>query len=89
MEFPAPTHSDGHGKIIDSGSGFLGPSFYHRGYDGDYAQWLREYAESEFDVMVTSHHVCLSDDIIRSKSGEYSLLEPCHHVRCSLRRNGF
>ena len=77
MESLAPTHSDGHGKIIDSGSGFLGTSFYNRGDNGDYAQWLRKYPDSKFDVMVTSHHVCLSNDILRSRSEEYSLLEPC------------
>ena len=74
MESPAPTHSVGHGKIIDSGSGFLGTSFYYRGDDGDYAQWLKKYPESKFDVMVTSHHVGLNDDILRSRSEEYFLL---------------
>lgn len=34
-------HSGGHGKVIDSKSGFLSLSFYHCGDDGDYAQWLR------------------------------------------------
>ena len=70
-------HSGGHGKILDSGSGGLGPSFYHYGDDGEYAQWLREYPESEFDMMATSYHACLSDDILKARSEEYSLLEPC------------
>ena len=70
-------HSGGHGRIMDSESGGLDPSFYHYGDNGEYAQWLRDYPESEFDVMVTSHHAGLSDDILSSRSEEYSLLEPC------------
>ena len=76
-ELVGVVHSDGHEKVIDLASGFLGPSFYHCEDDGDYAKWLKEYLHSEFDVMVTSHHACLSDDILRSRSGDYSLLEPC------------
>ena len=70
-------HSSGHGTIIDSGSGGLGPSFYHYGDDGEYAQWLTDYSESEFDVMVMFHHACLSDERLSSRNGEYFLLEPC------------
>ena len=70
-------HSGGHGKIIDSGLGGLGLNFYDYGDNGEYAQWLRDYPELEFDVMVTSHHACLSDKILSSKGEEYSLLEPC------------
>ena len=70
-------HSGGHGKIIDTGSGGLGHRFYNYGDDGKYVQWLRDYLESEFDVMTTSHHACLREDILNSKSEEYSLLEPC------------
>ena len=51
-------HSEGHEGFTDSGSGFLGPSFYHYGDNGDYVQW------SEFDVIVMSHHACLSDEIL-------------------------
>ena len=46
-------HSGGHGRILDSGLCSLGPSFYHYGDDGEYAQWLREYPKSEFDVMTS------------------------------------
>ena len=69
-------HSGGHGGFIDLALGFLGPSFYHYGDNGDYAQWLREYPELEFDVIVTSHHVCLSDERFCLRRGEYYLLEP-------------
>ena len=31
-------HLGGHGRIIDSGSGGLGPSFYHYGDDGEYVK---------------------------------------------------
>ena len=64
-------------STIDSGSGFLGPSFYHHGDDGEFAHWLREYPESLFDVMTTSHYECLSDQMDRSRLEEYALLEPC------------
>ena len=37
----------GHGTIIELGSEGLGPSFYHYGDNGDYAQWLRDYPESK------------------------------------------
>ena len=70
-------HSGGHGRIIDSGSDGLGPCFYHYGNNGECAQCLREYPESEFDVMVTFHHACLSEDILSLNSEEYYLLEPC------------
>ena len=73
----AVVYSDGHGRIIDSGSGFLGPSFDHYGDNGDYAQWLREYPKSEFDVMAMSYYTCLSDEILSLRSEKYSLLEPC------------
>ena len=69
-------HSGGHRKVIASASEFLGLNFYHCEDDGNYAQWLKEYSESDFDVMVMSHHACLGDDIFRSKSKKYSLLEP-------------
>ena len=70
-------HLDGHRKIIDSGSGSLGPSCYHYGDNGEYAQWLRNYPESEFDVMMTSYHAYLNDEVISSRGEDYSLLEPC------------
>jgi hypothetical protein len=70
-------HPEGQKTIIDSDSGGLGPNFYHYRNDGEYVQWLREYPESELDVMVTSHHTCLSDKILSSMSEKYSLLEPC------------
>ena len=63
-------HSCGHWRIIDLESGFLGPSFYHYWDNGDYVQWLREYPKS-------SHHAYLSDEILNSRSEEYSLWEPC------------
>ena len=61
--------------VVHSGS--LGPSFYNYGDDGEYAQWLRDYQESEFDIMTTSHHACLRDDIFDSRSEKYSLLKSC------------
>ena len=70
-------HSGGHRRIIDTGSDGLSPSFYDYRDDGEYAQWLKDYPKSKFDVMMTSHHACLRDDILDSRSGEYSLLEPC------------
>jgi hypothetical protein len=70
-------HSGGQRTIMDSRSGSLGPSFYHWDDNGEYTQWLREYLESEYDMMVTSHHACLSDEILSLKREEYSLLEPC------------
>ena len=70
-------HSGGRGMIIDTGSGGLGPSFYNYGDDGKYAQWLKDYPESKFNVMMTSYHACLRDDILNSRNEEYSLLEPC------------
>jgi hypothetical protein len=70
-------HPGGQRPIIDSGSGSLGPSFHHWGDNGEYVQWLRYCPESEYDVMVTSHHPCLSDERLSSRRGEYSLLEPC------------
>ena len=39
----------------ESSSGFLGPNFYHWNDDGEFAQWLREYPESVYDIMMTSH----------------------------------
>ena len=47
-------HSGGHGRIIDTGSGDLGPSFYNYGDDWEYVQWLKDYPESEFNVMTMS-----------------------------------
>ena len=38
---------------------------------------MRDYSESKFDVMTTSHHACLRDDIFYSRSEKYSLLESC------------
>ena len=70
-------HSGGHGRIIDTKSGGLGPSFYNYGDDEEYAQWLRNYPESEFHVMTMSHHTYLKDDIFSVRSEEYSLLKPC------------
>ena len=70
-------HSDGHRRIIATRSGDLGSSFYNYGDDGEYVQWLRDYPELEFDVMTTSHHACLRDDILSARSEEYSLLELC------------
>ena len=70
-------HSGGHRRIIDTGLGGLGPSFYNYWDDGEYVQWLRNYLKSEFDVMMTSYHACLRDDIFNSRSEEYFLLEPC------------
>ena len=37
---------------------------------------MRNYPELEFDMMVTSHHACLSDEILSLRSEEYYLLEP-------------
>ena len=51
--------------------------FYDHGDDGEYVQWLKEYPESEYDIMTISHHLCLTDDILNGRSEEYSLLEPC------------
>jgi hypothetical protein len=62
---------------MDSGSGSLGPSFYHWGDNGEYAQWLKDYPESEYHVMVTSYHPCLNDKRLSSRSEKYSLLKPC------------
>ena len=70
-------HSADHGRIIDSGFGFLGPSFYHYGDNENYAQWLGKYLESEFDVKVTFHHACLNDEILSLMSEEYFLLKLC------------
>ena len=69
-------HSGGRSRPIYYGSGSLGPNFYHYGDDGDYAQWLREYPESEFDVMVTSHQLELGDKILNASLEECSSLEP-------------
>ena len=44
-------HSGGHGRPIYQGSGSLGSKFYNHGDDGEYVQWLREYLESEYDIM--------------------------------------
>jgi hypothetical protein len=33
--------------------------------------------QSEYDVMVTSHHPCLSDEMLSLRSEAQSLLEPC------------
>jgi len=41
-----------------------------------YAQWLKDYHELVYDVMVTSHHACLSDEKDNSKRDECSILEP-------------
>ena len=70
-------HLGGHGRIIDTGSGSLGFSFYNYVDDGEYVHWLRDYPESEFDVMKTFHHAYLRDDIPSARSEEYYLLEPC------------
>ena len=69
--------SGGYGRILDSGLGFLGPSFYHYGENVDYVQWSREYSKLKFDVMVTFHHACLNAEMLSLRSEEYSLLEPC------------
>lgn len=42
---------------MDSGSGSFGPSFYHWEDNGEYAQWLGDYLESEYDVMVIFYHL--------------------------------
>ena len=65
------------GATIDIELGHLGPSFYYWSDNGEYAQWLKEYSDSVCDVMVTSHHEYLRDDMDGSKREEYSLLEPC------------
>ena len=63
--------------IIDTRSGGLGSRFYNYGDDGEYAQWLKNYPEAEFDVMMTSQHTCLKDDILGSRNEKYSLLVSC------------
>jgi len=70
-------HPEGQRVVIDSGSGSLGPNFYNYGDNGDYSQWLREYPESEVDVMVTFHQVGLGSEFPSVSLGEGSLLEPC------------
>ena len=70
-------HSGGQRATIDVGLGSLGPSFYHWSDNGEYAQWLREYPDYVYDVMVTSHYKYLRDDMDGSRKEEYSLLEPC------------
>ena len=62
---------------IDSGSGFLGPSFYHQGDDGEFAHWLRQYSEFICDVMMTFHHQILRDDMSNSRREDYVSLESC------------
>ena len=57
--------------------GRLGPGFYHWSDNGNYAQWLKDYPDSVCDVMVTSHHEYLRDDVDSSKMEEYASLEPC------------
>ena len=52
-------HPESRNTIMDSGSGGLGPRFYHYEDNGKYAQWLEEYPESEFDILPTSHHPCV------------------------------
>ena len=79
-------HSGGHGGFINLGSGFLVSSFYHYMDNGDYAQWVRKYHECKFDVMVTSHHACLSDDILVLIVKNILCWS---HVRCSTRMSGF
>jgi hypothetical protein len=68
-------HPDNQRINMDLGSGSLGPNFYHYGDNGNYAQWLREYPESEFDVM--THQVGLGNEILSASLGECSLFEPC------------
>ena len=63
-------------SALDSGSEGLGPNFYHYEDNWEYAQWLREYPESEFDVIVTSHQLGLGNEILGASLEEYSLLEP-------------
>ena len=58
-------HSGGRGRPIYHGLGSLGPKFYDHGDDGEYVQWLKEYPESEYNIMTMSHNSCLSDDIVR------------------------
>ena len=70
-------HLGGHRRPIYQGSGSLGPKFYDHGDDGEYVQWLREYPESEYDIMTISRYSCLTDDILNARSQEYSLLEHC------------
>ena len=62
---------------LDARLGHLGPSFYHWSDNGEYAQWLKEYPELVCDVMVTSHHELLKDDMDTSRTEEYKLLKPC------------
>ena len=70
-------HPKGQSTIVSSSSGSLGPQFYHHEDDGEYAQWLKEYPESEFDILATSHHPCLSDERLSSRSEDYLSLELC------------
>jgi hypothetical protein len=79
-------HSRGQKMTIDSRSCSLGHSIYHWSDNGEYSQWLRDYSESVYDIMVTSHHASLSDEKHSSKMIEYSLLE---HLRYLPRRSGF
>lgn len=70
-------HPEGRSTIMNSSSGGLGPRFYHYGDNGEYAQWVKKYPESEFDILATSHHPCLSDERLNSSSEDYLSLEPC------------
>ena len=60
-------HSGGHRTIIDSRSRSLDPRFSRWGDNGEYDQWLRDYSDSEYDMMVMFHHGCLSDERLSSK----------------------
>ena len=59
----------------ESTSGSLGPSFYDREDNGEYAQWLREYPESICDVLMISQHITHEHDMGSPREMNCSLLE--------------
>lgn len=62
---------------MEVGSSSLGPRLYHWIDNDNYAQWLRNYPELAYDMMVTSYHKTLRDEMDSSRNEEYSLLESC------------
>ena len=69
--------SFGQSTETDIRLGHLGPSSYHWSDNGEYAQWLKDYLELMYDVMMISYHECLKNDRHKSTAEEYALLEPC------------
>ena len=69
-------HLGGQRTITDLISSSLGPNFYHWRDNGRYAQWLRDYPKSEYDVLMKSHHACLSNERLSLRKEIYFLLEP-------------